>query len=211
MGKRITLIGCGPGAPDLMTVRGQKALKEAEVIVGSTRLIDDFATDVNAETLIIKGDFEKVLDDVERLGRGKKVVFLVSGDPLFHSFGEIIVKRFGKDDCEIIPGIASFQYAFCRTGRSWKGYSLFSLHGDHSLDLGRIFEENRKFVLLMDPKHNLKYIKKKVISLPPGNYTFHVASNLSLPTENITRISFDDFENHPEESLSILIVRREDG
>ena len=42
-GGRVTLVGAGPGAPDLLTLRGQKALIEADVVI-----YDDLA---NAELL----------------------------------------------------------------------------------------------------------------------------------------------------------------
>ena len=42
MGKQIMIIGCGPGAPELMTIKGKKAIKNADAVIGSKRLIKDF-------------------------------------------------------------------------------------------------------------------------------------------------------------------------
>ncbi|MBI3814025.1 MAG: precorrin-6y C5,15-methyltransferase (decarboxylating) subunit CbiE [Nitrospinae bacterium] len=210
MDKKIFIIGCGPGTKDLITLRGKKVIKEADLIVGSRRLIADFAGKGGAKTIVLENNYQKAIEDVDRLKGDKRIVFLVSGDPLFHSLGERIIERFGMESCEVIPGVSSFQYAFCQLKESWKDYRVFSIHGDKGMDIGKIFKENDKFILLLDPEHNLKFIKRQIGAIIGGKYRFYVASNLSMPTEKISGISFADFDNSPEESLSIMIVRRED-
>lgn len=177
--------------------------------MGSKRLLADFVGERKTGLIPLDGRYKEAMAQVENLLEEREVAVLVSGDPLFHSFGESVIKKFGQEQCEVIPGISSFQYAFSKLKEGWKGYSLFSLHGDGSLDIKRIFEENDRFVLLLDPKHNLKYIAKKVRLLPEGNYTFHVASNLSLEEENLSKVAFEDFDTFREASLSVLIVRRD--
>ncbi|MBI3582837.1 MAG: precorrin-6y C5,15-methyltransferase (decarboxylating) subunit CbiE [Nitrospinae bacterium] len=210
MDKRIFIVGCGPGAKDLITMRSNRAIEEADVIIGSRRLIADFVRKRDIRTLVLENNYQKVFEDVDRLKGDKRVVFLVSGDPLFHSLGERVIERFGRESCEVIPGVSSFQYAFCQIKESWKDYRVFSIHGDKDVDIGKIFKENDRFILLLDPGHNLKFIKRQIGAIPKCKYRFYVASNLSMLTEKISNISFADFDNFPEESLSLLIVRRED-
>lgn len=210
MGRKVTIIGCGPGASDLITLRGKRALENADIIVGSKRLLEGFTKDSKARTILLEGNFKEMLEEIDRLEEGARIVFLVSGDPLFHSFGESIIQRFGMENCEVIPGISSYQYAFSLLKESWKAYKTFSLHGKNDLKLTEIFKNNDRFVLLLDPRHNLKYIKSQIKSINIRNCSFHVASNLTLPGENISSISFNDFDSFPEESLSLLIVRKDD-
>lgn len=206
MDKKVVIVGCGPGAPDLLTIRGKGAIEEADVVVGSKRLLSDFVQKKHCTTIILENNYQDIFDEVDRIKEDKKVVFLVSGDPLFHSFGESIVERLGRDNCEVIPGISSFQYLFCKLKESWKAYSIFSLHGAKEIDIEKIFIENNRFILLLDPKHNLKFVKSKIMSGTVRKYTFYVASHLSMPDEKISKIFFDDFDKIKEESLSILIV-----
>lgn len=208
MGKKIAIVGCGPGAADLVTLRGKRVIEEADFVVGSKRLLADFVGERKVKAVALEGNYQEVLEEVGRMKKDKRVVFLVSGDPLFYSLGESIIKRFGKENCEVIPGVASFQHAFCQLKEGWKDYRVFSLHGVKETDIERIFRENERFILLLDPKQNLKSIKKKMGSLNEGRYTFYVASNLSMPDERIAKVFFDDFDNFLEKSLSILIVRR---
>ncbi len=206
MDKKVVIVGCGPGAPDLLTIRGKGAIEEADVVVGSKRLLSDFVKKKHVTTIVLENNYQDIFDEVERIKEDKKVVFLVSGDPLFHSFGESIIERLGRENCEVIPGVSSFQYVFCKLKESWKAYSIFSLHGDKEIDIKKIFIENNRFILLLDPKHNLKFVKSKIMSIAVRKYTFYVASHLSMPDEKISKISFDDLDNLKEESLSILIV-----
>lgn len=209
MGKQLTIIGCGPGAPDLITIRGKKVIEKTDVVIGSKRLIDNFIANAPKKTLILENNYKEILDQVAQLVKeDKKVVFLVSGDPLFFSFGESILKRFGKENCEIISGISSAQYAFSKLKESWKEYKFFTLHGNKDIKIQKIFDENDKFVLLLDPQNNLKLIKSKVKLSFSSQYKFCVVSNLSLPIERIFNISFEDFDKVEEESLSMLIVTR---
>lgn len=209
MDKKVVIVGCGPGAPDLLTIRGKRAVEEADVVVGSKRLLSDFVKKKHCTTIVLENNYQDIFDEVDRIKEDKKVVFLVSGDPLFHSFGETIIERLGKENCKVIPGVSSFQYLFCKLKESWNAYSIFSLHGAKEakeIDIEKIFIENNRFILLLDPKHNLKFVKSKIRSTPVRKYTFYVASHLSMPDEKISKISIDDFDNLKEESLSILIV-----
>ncbi|MEK7306941.1 MAG: precorrin-6y C5,15-methyltransferase (decarboxylating) subunit CbiE [Nitrospirota bacterium] len=206
MDKKVVIVGCGPGAPDLLTIRGKGAIEEADVVVGSKRLLSDFVQNKHCTTIVLENNYQDIFDEVDRIKEDRKVVFLVSGDPLFYSFGESIIERLGRENCEVIPGVSSFQYLFCKIKESWKAYSIFSLHGAKEIDIEKIFIENKRFILLLDPKHNLKFIKTKISSIPVHKYTFYVASHLSMPNEKISKISFDNFDKLKEESLSILIV-----
>lgn len=209
MDKLITIIGCGPGATDLITVKGKRAIEKADIVVGSKRLIEDFIIYPSQETLILENNYVEILDQAEQLYKqNKKLVFLVSGDPLFYSFGKSVLDKFGQENCEVIPGISSVQYAFSKLKESWKDYRTFTLHGTDDIDIQKIFEENDKFVLLLDPKNNLKQIKSRINLSSASKYKFYVVSNLSLANQKILDISFDDFDKTEEESLSILIVTR---
>ncbi len=209
MVKKITIIGCGPGALDLITLRGKNALEKAEIVIGSKRLINDFINNPTTKTLVVNNNYQEILDQVEQfLKEHKKVVFLVSGDPLFYSYGETILKRFGENRCEIIPGISSVPYGFSKLKKSWKEYKVFSLHGSQNMDIQKILNENKKFVLLLGPNKNLKLIKNQFKPFSNFKYDFYILNNLSLPNEKIKNISLKNFDKVEEESLSILVVKR---
>lgn len=116
---RIWLVGAGPGAEDLLTLRAQRVLMEADVIVYDA-LVPQAIVDMgrrDAERLSVgkrKGCHSKSQDEINRLlvrlGKdGKCVVRLKSGDPLVYGRAgeEMAALREAGIAYEIVPGITS--------------------------------------------------------------------------------------------------------
>ncbi|WP_296070512.1 siroheme synthase CysG [uncultured Agrobacterium sp.] len=116
---RVWLVGAGPGAEDLLTLRAQRVLMEADVIVYDA-LVPQAIVDMgrrDAERLSVgkrKGCHSKSQDDINRLlvrlGRqGMRVVRLKSGDPLVYGRAgeEMAALRDAGIAYEIVPGITS--------------------------------------------------------------------------------------------------------
>jgi len=126
----VTLVGAGPGDPELLTLRAVRALQSADVILFDdlvSRDVLDFARREARKLLVGKTGFGPSCkqEDINALmvslaKQGKRVVRLKGGDPLiFGRAGEEI------DACkavgiavEIVPGISAAQGAAARLGLS---------------------------------------------------------------------------------------------
>lgn len=127
-------VGVGPGAPDLMTLRAQRILREAPVLVlpranahassmawriagpvvgevtGQERLFLTFPMSKDPERL--RPAWETAFAEIgARLSRGLSVAFLTEGDPsLFSSFiylAREAPRRWPEVGIEIVPGVSS--------------------------------------------------------------------------------------------------------
>ncbi|MFB9952676.1 siroheme synthase CysG [Rhizobium puerariae] len=118
-GGKVWLVGAGPGAEDLLTLRAQRVLMEADAIVYDA-LVPQPIVDMgrrDAERLSVgkrKNCHSKSQDEINRLlvelGRqGKRVVRLKSGDPLVYGRAgeEMAALREAGIAYEIVPGITS--------------------------------------------------------------------------------------------------------
>jgi uroporphyrin-III C-methyltransferase/precorrin-2 dehydrogenase/sirohydrochlorin ferrochelatase len=116
---KVWLVGAGPGAEDLLTLRAQRVLMEADAIVYDA-LVPQAIVDMgrrDAERLSVgkrKNCHSKSQDEINRLlvelGRdGKRVVRLKSGDPLVYGRAaeEMAALREAGIPYEIVPGITS--------------------------------------------------------------------------------------------------------
>ncbi|MFZ0845890.1 MAG: siroheme synthase CysG [Pseudolabrys sp.] len=124
----VTLVGAGPGDPELLTLRAVRALQSADVILFDDLVshdVLDFARREARKMLVGKTGFGPSCkqDDINALmvglaKQGKRVVRLKGGDPLI--FGraaeEIAACKAANLAVEIVPGITAAQGAAARLG-----------------------------------------------------------------------------------------------
>jgi precorrin-4/cobalt-precorrin-4 C11-methyltransferase len=114
----VYIVGAGPGDPDLLTVRAQKLLAKADVILFADSLVpEQILQGVRADAEVIQ-TADKTLEEivplmVERVRDRKSVVRLHSGDPcLYGAVGEQMHALAEAGIAfEVIPGISAFQLA----------------------------------------------------------------------------------------------------
>jgi uroporphyrin-III C-methyltransferase / precorrin-2 dehydrogenase / sirohydrochlorin ferrochelatase len=124
----VTMVGAGPGDPELLTLRAVRALQSADVILFDdlvSRDVLDFARREARKMLVGKTGFGPSCkqDDINALmvslaKQGKRVVRLKGGDPLI--FGraaeEIAACQAADIAIDIVPGITAAQGAASRLG-----------------------------------------------------------------------------------------------
>jgi uroporphyrin-III C-methyltransferase/precorrin-2 dehydrogenase/sirohydrochlorin ferrochelatase len=124
----VTLVGAGPGDPELLTLRAVRALQSADVILFDdlvSREVMDFARREARKMLVGKTGFGPscTQEDINILmvslaKQGKRVVRLKGGDPLI--FGraaeEIAACEAANIAVDVVPGITSVQGAASRLG-----------------------------------------------------------------------------------------------
>lgn len=111
----IYFIGAGPGAADLITVRGQRLLEEADVIVYAGSLVNPALLESRKESCTVYDSagmtLEEVIDVMAPAAQARQlVVRLHTGDPCI--YGAIREQM----DCldarslsyEVVPGVSSF-------------------------------------------------------------------------------------------------------
>jgi len=121
---RVVFVGAGPGAPDLLTQRGARAIAAADIVIWASSLVDQavlahaskHAEIVDSAQLPMEG----VLPYYERAARQQLTVARVhSGDPsLWGAVQEQLEQCDALGlDTEIIPGVSSFTAVAARIQR----------------------------------------------------------------------------------------------
>ena len=114
----IWFVGAGPGAEDLITVRGQRLLMEADLVIYAGSLVNPELLKCCKDSCVIRNSafmtLEQVIDTmVQAEEDGKKVVRLHTGDPSL--YGAIREQMDLLDEKQITyqvcPGVSSFSGA----------------------------------------------------------------------------------------------------
>ena len=111
----VHFVGAGPGAPDLITIRGKKYLEEADVIIYAGSLVNPALLDYAKKGCEIHDSARLNLDEVIEImkkadGENKMIVRLHTGDPSI--YGAIREQMDVLDEAQIAydvtPGVSSF-------------------------------------------------------------------------------------------------------
>ena len=165
---RVVLVGAGPGDPELITLRGARALAEADVVVYD-RLVAPALLDLaspDAERIYVGKEpgraavpqrgIEQLL--VERALTGATVVRLKGGDPFVFGRGgeEVAACNAAGIPCEVVPGVSAAVSAPAAAGipvthrgvaRSVAVVTGSTAHDDE-LDLSRVVGADTLVVLM---------------------------------------------------------------
>jgi precorrin-4/cobalt-precorrin-4 C11-methyltransferase len=119
----ISFVGAGPGAPDLITLRGASRLGQAEVVIWASSLVPPALLDHCPPDAEIHDSATMTLEDVVAVygehDNGTSIVRLHSGDPsLYGAIGEQIDWCLEHErSWEIVPGVSSVSAASALLGR----------------------------------------------------------------------------------------------
>lgn len=112
---QVFIVGAGPGDPELITVKGQRLLKKADVIIYAGSLVNPAILNVakagaeifNSASMTLPEVIEKIEEAVQN---GKIVVRLHTGDPAIYGAIQEQMDELKKRKIafEVVPGVSSF-------------------------------------------------------------------------------------------------------
>ncbi|MEB3282244.1 MAG: precorrin-4 C(11)-methyltransferase [Lyngbya sp.] len=114
----VYIVGAGPGDPELLTIKAQRLLAEADTILYADSLVPkQILQDVRSDAELI-ATANKTLEEIvpmmiERVRQGRSVVRLHSGDPSLYSAIHEQINQLAEAEIavEVVPGISAYQDA----------------------------------------------------------------------------------------------------
>lgn len=111
----IHFVGAGPGAPDLITVRGAKLIRNADCIIYAGSLVNPALLGLAKDGCSIYNSAEMTLEQVLKVMRetGGELVRLHTGDPSIYGAIKEQMDALDKEQIayDITPGVSSFSGA----------------------------------------------------------------------------------------------------
>ena len=143
-GLRVALVGMGPGRPGLLTLESRKYLAEADLLIGSARMLAAAENRrARRETAVNPEEILRVLGENRDCVRA---AVLYSGDITRYSgagkLAELLSDRLPRAEVLRMPGISSVQYFLAEMGLAEEQVEVVSLHG-RDCDILPLIRRNR--------------------------------------------------------------------
>ncbi|MCI0887830.1 MAG: precorrin-6y C5,15-methyltransferase (decarboxylating) subunit CbiE [Chloroflexi bacterium] len=188
----ITVLGVGPGDPDLLTLKAKEAISQADVVAGFETVLKPVSRWIQGEAMPMRyRDQEEVLDVVAaRAADGEKCVVCVWGDLNFSA--RELVERVQRraDETVLIPGISSVQVACTRLGLYMEESIFITLHARAGTDesLAELVE------VLIKGKRNAIVLPRPYDIMPAdiANLLLEKGIQAQTPLHTLQRLSFTD-------------------
>ena len=115
----VTVVGIGDDGWDGLTETARAALRQAPMIVGSTRQLG-LLPDLGVRRQPLPSPLLSQLDDLVASNPG--LCLLASGDPMLHGLGATLARRLGAGRLRVLPAVSSVALACARLG--WAGHEV---------------------------------------------------------------------------------------
>ncbi|MGA2333555.1 MAG: precorrin-6y C5,15-methyltransferase (decarboxylating) subunit CbiE [Syntrophales bacterium] len=203
----LIIAGCGPGSPDYLTPAARNAIEQAEVLVGASRLLELFPNH-EGEKIPVGADIKKVLGEIDSRSK-RRIVVLVTGDPGLCSLAAPILKHFGRNRCEVIPGVSSIQAAFAAIGIDWLDARIIDAHGENPRLKPATLTKEGKIAVFAGRKDAIAWVVDLAKAIGKGR-RIYLCENLTLDNERVRQVEPGDLEKTEASSRTIVLIIKEE-
>jgi precorrin-6Y C5,15-methyltransferase (decarboxylating) len=123
----LAVVGVGEDGLPGLAPAARAFIDTAEVLVGGDRH-QAMVPASGAERLVWARPLSRTIEAIAE-HRGRRVVVLASGDPLWHGIGVTLVRRFPRAEMAIVPQPSAFSLAAARLGWPLADCLTITLHG----------------------------------------------------------------------------------
>ncbi len=175
------VIGIGEDGLDGLSTEAQKLVETAEVIVGGDRH-HKLAMNPEAERVAWPSPFDAMIETIKGFS-DKRIVVLVTGDPLWFSVGARLTKAIDRSEIKFHPQLSSFQWASCRLGWSLADVETVTIHGRPAEQILPLIAPGARLLILTKDKTSPGTVAQMLRERGYGQSRMIVLSALGGPDE----------------------------
>lgn len=205
--RKVTIIGAGPGNPDLLSRAALDAIDIADVVIGAHRALVgiDVPPDVVRCELVKTADIVAALTDA---ASWQRAVVVMTGDVGLFSGARRLVEALSGDaqvDVRVIPGISSASYLAARLARPWQDWRFASAHGV-ACDIVIEAERAGELFLVTSGGEDPSRLSGELVQAGFGDARVTVAERLSYPDERITCATASEIAGQTFDDLNVMLI-----
>ncbi|MEM8792849.1 MAG: precorrin-6y C5,15-methyltransferase (decarboxylating) subunit CbiE [Pseudomonadota bacterium] len=193
----LTIIGIGEDGVAGLSAAAREAMAGAETILGGDRH-HDLAGVSTAKRLSWPSPFDAMIEAIAA-HRGRPMVVLATGDPLWYSVGARIATAIPREEIAYHPQLSAFQWAACRMGWSLADVETLTAHGRPAGQVIPYFWPGARLLILTAGTETPGQIARLLADRGYGPSELTVLANLGGPEEaRLEGIASDWAEATPE-------------
>ena len=205
--RKVTIIGAGPGNPDLLSRAALDAIDIADVVIGAHRALVgiDVPPDVVRCELVKTADIVAALTDA---ASWQRAVVVMTGDVGLFSGARRLVEALSGNaqvDVRVIPGISSASYLAARLARPWQDWRFASAHGV-ACDIVAEAERAGELFLATSGGEDPSRLSGELVLAGFGDARVTVAERLSYPDERITCATASEITGQTFDDLNVMLI-----
>ena len=205
--RKVTIIGAGPGNPDLLSRAALDAIDIADVVIGAHRALVgiDVPPDVVRCELVKTADIVAALTDA---ASWQRAVVVMTGDVGLFSGARRLVEALSGDAqmvVRVIPGISSASYLAARLARPWQDWRFASAHGV-ACDIMAEAERAGELFLVTSGGEDPSRLSGELVQAGFGDARVTVAERLSYPDERITCATASEIAGQTFDDLNVMLI-----
>lgn len=205
--RKVTIIGAGPGNPDLLSRAALDAIDIADVVIGAHRALAgiDVPPDVVRCELVKTADIVAALTDA---ASWQRAVVVMTGDVGLFSGARRLVEALSGDaqvDVRVVPGISSASYLAARLARPWQAWRFASAHGV-ACDIVAEAERAGELFLATSGGEDPSRLSGELVQAGFGDARVTVAERLSYPDERITCATASEIAGQTFDDLNVMLI-----
>ena len=205
--RKVTIIGAGPGNPDLLSRAALDAIDIADVVIGAHRALAGIDVPPN----VVRCELVKTADIVAELtdaASWQRAVVVMTGDVGLFSGARRLVEALSGDaqvDVRVIPGISSASYLAARLARPWQDWRFASAHGV-ACDIVAEAERAGELFLVTSGGEDPSRLSGELVQAGFGDARVTVAERLSYPDERITCATASEIAGQTFDDLNVMLI-----
>ena len=206
-GRKVTVIGIGPGSHELLTPQARKALEDCDAVIGAASVAETTGTSKPVFREFLPSKIRSVLEENPSLRRAAVVM---RGDTGFFSGATKLADALEGFDVTVIPGISSVSLFAARLGVSWNDAALVSMHG-RDQNIAVLAGRAEKLFVLCGGENTPEAVCARLARYGFGDLSAAVGENLSYPAETVTRGTVSELAEKKFDALSVLYLENPDA
>lgn len=201
----VTVLGIGMGSRGTLTVDGQKALEQADLLIGASRMVE--AVRRPHQDALCEYNSTKIAEYIENHREYENIVVVLSGDVGFYSGAKKLLELLGEET-EVLCGISSVVYFMSKIGLSWDDAKIVSAHG-RGCNLVSLICHNKKVFAILGTRDGVTRLAQKLVSYGMGEVLLYVGEKLSYKDEKVFAKPARELTDYEGDALSVVCAYHE--